>query len=575
MKKYSILLIVCLLALVNCKTDDFEPLSEFSKVELFTPSIFDLNETTIANSIPISINDFSSLTDVSQGVLSRVWTIEDGARFLKPTFKRKDSVNLVPFIDGTLGKESTVETAHVLFQKAGETSVSLKNNFNEEVSFLGKKAVLNEGVWEIITVFNFDVYGDLEAATSVSNEANTAILGSLEANQNPNKDETSSFKTITIEAGSSLTYKDLSTIGRPDGRVWAFEGGIPETSEEEELSVSYNRLGEYKVSITATRTKRGNSLNAAEQTKTMPIIVKVIPSTKPFVIVGEGKSKDDNTAAEGTNTFSFTVNGELESFTGAESSFTVNVVNGSVFNQNFTVTSAKVNSSNATQVDLILSEPILNSDTVSVSYNGNIIKSVDSRALVVFSNINVEALNLNLLTNASNPGFENASTNDRQVNSQGYNLFVGGGNSLDNARNTDGSLMINRSTEMASTGSASLKFDAEMPLAAGFLSLSNTIASNSGIPAGDYKLAFDVYLEKDTEFKALFTVVQGGNPQGAGTPFNAPGTEQWFQVQRNFSLNSNLTRNVILNFRNNDNIGVTGRQVFYIDNIQIISREER
>ena len=574
MKRYSIILIVCLLALVNCKTDDFEPLSEFSKVELFTPNIFNLTATSIENPIPISINDFGSLADVSQGVVSRVWTIEEGSKYLKPEFKRKDSIDLSPFIDLTLDKENTTANAFVLFQQIGETTVTLKNTFNEPVSYLGKDAVQVDELWELTTVFTYDVYGDIQASATVSNDDNSEVLATLESEQNPDPEDTSSFQKITIEAGTGLYYKDISMLGRPNGRIWNFEGGIPQTSEDEEVKVQYNRLGEYKAEITINRDRRGNSLNAAEQTKVLPIIVEVIPSTKPFVITGEGKGEDDDSDTAGTSTFSFNVNGELENFTGAENDFTVNVVNGA-FNQNFTVTSARVNSSNATKVDLVLNQPILNSDTVTFSYNGTAIKSVDNRTLEPFSSISVEPLNTNLLTNASNPGFENAVTNDRQVNSQGYNLFVGGGNSLDNARNADGSLMINRSTERASAGNASLKFDADLPLAAGFLSLSNTLAKNSTIPAGDYKLAFDVYLENGTGFQGLFTVVQGGTPQGAATPFNAPGTGQWFRVERDFSLGAPLSRNIILNFRNNDNAGITGRQVFYIDNIQVIDREER
>jgi hypothetical protein len=172
---------------------------------------------------------------------------------------------------------------------------------------------------------------------------------------------------------------------------------------------------------------------------------------------------------------------------------------------------------------------------------------------------------------------ESSVSNDRQVNTLGYNLFLGGGNDLNKAKNADGSLFLNRSTERASHGLASLKFNANMPFdnGIGFLSLSNTVLSNSNIPAGNYKLTFDLYFEPGSNFLGIFTNVQQGTPNTQTVPINAPGTGVWFTVERTFTAASNLGGNLVFNFRDADNPGITGRQVFYLDNIQILAVENR
>lgn len=576
MKKY-ILIISVLLATVSCEVDDYEKLSDFSKAELFTPSIYNLTETNIGNVVPISINDFSSISDASQGVISRTWTIEEGAHYLTSNFTRKDSLNLEPFIDTTLNLTNSDDIIHVLFQNQGETTVTLKNTFNKEVSFLGLNSVENEnGLWDLTTTLTYDVYADLNTEATVSNTDETETYSTLTAAMTPSLDDTSGFDVITIEAGSSLTFTDATTIGRPSGRTWDFEGGTPDTSDEVKTVVAYNRLGDYTATLTSIRDKKGTNLNATKQTKVLPVIIKVIPSSQPFVISDNASALNDNNDTAGTNIISFSTNGEIETFSGAESDFTVNVVNGA-FNETFTVTSAKISNSDATMIELTLDQPILNSDTVTLSYTGTSIKSIDSRTLEMFTDTPVQPLNLNMLTNASNPGFENASDNERHANAQGYTLFVGGGNSLDGAKNDDGSLFIARSTDMASEGTASLKFNAVLPFetGVGFVSLSNTLLSNSAIPAGDYKLTFDVFIEDGSDYNAIFNVIQQGNPRTELVPFDAPGTGQWFTVVREFNNSSTLGGNLIFNFRDQDNSGITGRQVFYIDNIQVISLENR
>lgn len=576
MKKISLILLA-LITLYTCgPKDDFEPLSDLVVPEVFTPSLNQVTETSIANAIPIAINDFSSLSDISQGVVSRNWRIEEGARFLLSTFTRKDSLNLEAFIDPELNLGNWRETVHVLFQEEGETTVSLTNSFDQPVSYLGNDAVQGEnGLYNLTTVFTYDVFADLNAEASVTDLA-TGETVLLTADQDPDPADTSSFTTLTLEAGTSLQFEDLSTIGRSDGRVWDFVGGTPESSTEAVVDVLYNRPGQYTASITINRDKRGRQLFYAEHTKTLPVLVEVIPSTQPFVIASNGMAVDDNNPAVGTTILSFGVNGIIETVDNSASNFTVDIVNGA-FTSSTSPSAVRVNSSNESVIELVLSEPIYNSDTVTISYNGTAITSIDQRTLEPFANQPVDNLFQNLLTDVSNPSMELSNTNERNVFAVGYNLFVGGGNNIDNAKNPDGSLFIERSTEQASDGGASLKFNANIPFdnGIGFLSLSNTLISNSNVPAGTYNLTFDMYIEDGSDFEGIFQVIQQGDPRTQLVSINPPGTGQWFTVERPFTASSDLGGNAIFNFRNQDNPGLSGRQVFYLDNLKIIPIENR
>ncbi|KZS38849.1 hypothetical protein AWE51_14810 [Aquimarina aggregata] len=572
MKRYIYLILILLIAFLGCNKDDGN-FTEFSKPELFTPALGTITEETINNPIPIAINDFSSIADVSRGVISRFWRIDTGMSFLSERFTPADSLNLNQFIIGEGGNSSNV---FFLFKTAGLKAVNLRQVFDREVSFLGQTAIQEGSDWVLNTTFTYNVFDNLNPEAIIFNQDGTIELGRLNANQDPNQDNISSFETITIEAGSSLNFVDNTTTGNPDGRLWGFAEGSPSESTEESVNVSYNRLGEYLIDITSTRDSKGNTLNAASRTKTLPYIIKVVPSSQPFIATNATVIDDGGTLGEGSSVIELGVNGELEDFLGVESSFTVNAVNGG-FNQNIPINSAVVSSTDATTIQLTLAEQVYNTDTITISYDGAIpITSVDTRTLNTFTSLTVNPAIINVLQPASNPSFEVGVSNDRLGNSQGYNLFVGGGgNNLDNAKNTDGSLQINRSTEQSSEGNASMKFDAEMPLTAGFLSYSNTIISNSDIPSGEFILAYDIYIEGGSTFNNIFNRIVGATPANQLMPLDSSITDEWFTVERQFILTNPLSGNIVFNFRNNDNTGITGRQTFYLDNIRILVVENR
>ncbi|WP_299184118.1 hypothetical protein [uncultured Aquimarina sp.] len=572
MKKYIFLISILLTSFLGCNKDDGN-FTEFSKPELFTPALGTINEETLQNPIPIAIGDFSSIADVSQGIISRSWRIDSGMSFLNEEFTPADSLNLSQFISGGSGSRSSV---FFLFQESGSKEVNLRQVFDKEVSFAGQTAVQEGDNWILETTFSYNVFDNLNPEAIIFNQDESIELGRLNANQNPNRDDISSFETITIEAGSSLNFRDNTTVGSPDGRTWNFSEGNPSESTEESVNVSYNRLGEYLIDITSTRDSKGNTLNATSTTKTLPYIINVVPSSQPFIATNAKVIDDGGILGEGSSIIELGVNGELEDFVGAEGNFTINVVNTG-FNQNISLNSAVVSTTDATVIRLTLAEQVYNSDTITISYNASTpITSVDTRTLNAFNDLSVSPVVINVLQPASNPSFETGVSNDRNGNSQGYSLFVGGGgNNLDNARNTDGSLQINRSTEQSSDGNASMKFDAEMPLIAGFLSYSNTIISNSNIPSGDFILAYDIYIEEGSTFNSIFSRIVGATPANEVMTLDSSITDEWFTVERQFTLTDPLSGNIVFNFRNNDNPGITGRQTFFLDNIRVLVVENR
>ncbi|MCP4214338.1 MAG: PKD domain-containing protein, partial [bacterium] len=76
-----------------------------------------------------------------------------------------------------------------------------------------------------------------------------------------------SVSTTTVETGSSVSFSDLST-NSPSSWSWSFSGGTPSTSTAQNPSVTYNTVGTYDVTLTAT-----NSYGNDGETKTGYITV--------------------------------------------------------------------------------------------------------------------------------------------------------------------------------------------------------------------------------------------------------------------------------------------------------------
>lgn len=83
-------------------------------------------------------------------------------------------------------------------------------------------------------------------------------------------------KTI-ICPGQSIAFSDYS-YHAPSGWTWAFEGGTPATSTDQNPVITYNTPGTYEVELTAT-----DGTNNVTQTKTSYITVLENSSNLPFI----------------------------------------------------------------------------------------------------------------------------------------------------------------------------------------------------------------------------------------------------------------------------------------------------
>lgn len=64
--------------------------------------------------------------------------------------------------------------------------------------------------------------------------------------------------TTSICSGKTVVFKDLS-LGIPTSRTWTFEGGTPASSTDKDPSVTYDKSGKYKVTLTVTNSLGTNS----------------------------------------------------------------------------------------------------------------------------------------------------------------------------------------------------------------------------------------------------------------------------------------------------------------------------
>ncbi|GAL81925.1 hypothetical protein JCM19274_105 [Algibacter lectus] len=101
-----------------------------------------------------------------------------------------------------------------------------------------------DGVWQITETFTIKVFDDIKPVFKVMKGTEEVL--SISETDMPTAANSSSWKTVTIEAGEELTFIDMTTVGEPDKRTWTFNGGKVETSGNETINVPYFSLGTFK-----------------------------------------------------------------------------------------------------------------------------------------------------------------------------------------------------------------------------------------------------------------------------------------------------------------------------------------
>ena len=390
--KNKILILAFVIAglLYSCSSDVYEAPNSFSDVGFYTS-----NGQTIP--LRVNIDRFMTFSDLSQNATSHKWTIGDGNIFLEGSIKTTDTI-FDKFMVSGMDTISSTKTVSVLFKKDGLQKVHLHNTFKDSVAFRGynaltktnyiKPAIKVGNEWVMDTIFMVDVYAK--------------IVPVMELRQNGVLIDHTKKDTIYVEAGDVLNFKDLTTIGRPTTRyfsiVKALKEGVVQTaadvvgsSSAADATIIFKKLGNFNAFLTSSRS--GQNIPSASKKYTVASPIKVIPSSKPFVLTGTIKEQEDET-------LQIPFNGEFAAFLGQESFFTVKV-NGVTFS----VKSVKVNALDSTILDLVLNAKIYRPDVITVSYSGGSLTSTDTRSLVAFADKPVVMHDVNLLsTNLA--GFE-------------------------------------------------------------------------------------------------------------------------------------------------------------------------
>lgn len=431
----------------------------------------------------ISVDNHLSFMDLSQGALSHEWRLKDGdgTYFLGDGFYKQDT--LMDYIDEAMGLSTAETTVHVLFSEPGLKTVQLYNTFPEKVSYNSEtpfEAKKVGDVWVIDTTFTVDVFGNMLPAFQVFkvlDDGTDSLILDVTEDEEVDVTETSNITYIDVEAGTVLKYVDMTTTDRPSGRTWTINrGNNAETFTDSIINISYLKLGQGKIGSLKSDREESGDVPKASTTKKIPLIVNVTPSTKPFTFLGELEEAEDET-------ISFRVSGEIASIVNGNDAFSVNVKNVSGFDRAIDVISVKINSSDASIIELTLLEAIYNSDEITVSYIDSLgtITSSDDRELTSFSD---EAVKMHFV-DAADPDFYSAENADGWFLQHPEQWFI--------------------NNENAVSGN-SFKFyynSTESP--ANKAKIQSTGDNQFGVPAGNYEMRISVFLEEGSDIAKLST----------------------------------------------------------------------
>ncbi|WP_281614859.1 hypothetical protein [Flammeovirga sp. SubArs3] len=214
------LIFLSILGFTSCQEKDEMP--DEAKVRAISWAISEEHKDTLE----ISIDDYISFMDASQGVLFHEWTIEESSNYLTGDFS-KTELDFTPFIDESKGLKSEDATVHVLFPEAGVHKVRLYNTYDRQVTHNGLERQLEAqplasqpGIWVIDTTFNIEVYDHVQPSFYVlKNHTDTVLFVSAEDLIDGADD--SEWATVPLIAGEdTLTFVDTTTVGKPTDTEW-------------------------------------------------------------------------------------------------------------------------------------------------------------------------------------------------------------------------------------------------------------------------------------------------------------------------------------------------------------------
>lgn len=568
-------LLFSLLFIVSCNEEEYtdytapDDLTDISWLIGFDPNS--------AAKFKINADTQVPFFNLAQGALSSEWIIEEGNHFLNTGFKTNDT--LENFINEGAGLSITDGKAFVLFKNSGLNTVRLINKFDKPVSpnITGRDSLNiivdsyeENGQFVLDTKFIFDVYAKIQPAFSIFKDGNEILNVTIE--DNPKLSDSSTWPVVEIEAATALSFVDNTSIGRPSRAIWVIPEGVPSqptTPAGGTANIKFYKLGTFNVG-TFRSVRSPDSENEVPRfsiDKLIPLKVKVIQSSQPFIFDG-ALTENENEVMQ------FRVNGEAIPFAGQEGGFTVNVKNPAAgFDQDIPVQTARVKEGDATFIELILSAPIYNSDDITVSYNGAGIVSADDRILQPFGPAVVK-MNLgdNIIPEKAHASFEEESGAANRAFALNY--FTGNNNILDG-----GNFAFERVTTKSFAGNASMKWSTLASDPVPNVNLwSFGIARIAPIPAGTYQMSYHIFVEPGTTLKTFRT--EFNKPAFSRQIWNIESLPkgEWVKVSNTVTTDEITPGdNLRFTFRPHEaeNVGVTGAQLLYIDNLTFIEIEVR
>ncbi|KXX69220.1 hypothetical protein AVL50_20195 [Flammeovirga sp. SJP92] len=279
-----------ILGLSSCQKED--EIADDQKVRAISWAISEEHKDTLE----ISIDDYISFMDASQGVLFHEWTIGEESNYLTGDFSKNEE-DFTPFIDTSKGLKSEDATVHVYFPTAGVHKVRLYNTYDRKVTHNGAERQLEAqekadqpGIWVIDTTFNVEVYAHVQPSFYVlKNHTDTVLFVSAE--QEVDGADDSEWPTIDLIASEDvLTFVDTTTVGKPTDTEWTLSY-LEETSKNRVFEVVPMRTGQGRAG--AMKSIRQGSSQALSQTvqKTIPLKLNIsAPELRPQYEVYKGET---------------------------------------------------------------------------------------------------------------------------------------------------------------------------------------------------------------------------------------------------------------------------------------------
>ncbi len=353
--------LIAIMGLIACEKEEMT-LEEPSHQVIFT-SEMDFENT-------IEVNGKISFGDVSAGVESRMWTFPEG---------------VVDILDSDNDLTSTEESVHTIFLQTGEHQVNLKQTFRND-AFVGTSQTGRELDTTIVITVLDSIKASIQAFYINEDGSVGEELNLEDASMN------------RLSASETIRFVYTGT-GEPETYTWTFEGGTPETVETDqlEIDVKYNFLGEFDVSLVASRT-RPFGTNEISINK----VVEVVPSDKPLNLEGVEEKEGD---------IAVVFSREVNASTLVDTDFGVAINIGTEVLMP-SLASVRVDPQERNKVLIALAnETIYNDDEVTVSFTEGNLFSLDGVEAVGFVDEVLTFPKTNLLISSDyDYSFENSTT---------------------------------------------------------------------------------------------------------------------------------------------------------------------